>query len=79
MVTFAAGVWRARAYLCQPHGPVAFFASLVFCALAFFAFIVVAVLRRSTRALGAALLVGLLGAGLAFASVGITLPGCSGV
>ncbi|MDC6171018.1 hypothetical protein [Paucibacter sp. XJ19-41] len=79
MTTFAVGMWLARAYICQPHGPIAFAASFVFCAMALLAFIIVAVQRRSLRAAGAVLSVGLLGAVLAFASVGTTLPGCSGV
>jgi hypothetical protein len=79
LVSFAAGIALARAYLCGAPGPWAFLASLVFCCLGALAFWVAAWHAKSWRLA----LVGASVAGLAivlqFLSLAVTLPGCSGV
>ena len=76
---FVAAVFLARVYLCQPHGPIAFAVSLLLCATAFLLLLVSAFQRRSIAAAGGAIAVALLGGAMFFASIGLTMPGCSGV
>jgi hypothetical protein len=79
LAVFAVGVWLVKHFLCQSHGPNAFGLSLLFCAVSFAMFATYAFQRRSVVIASGALAVALLGAALLFASIGLALPGCSGV
>jgi hypothetical protein len=63
----------------MPFGPTAFAVSLLLCALAFLLFVAGAVRQRSLATAGGAVLVAAFGALLLFASIGFTIPGCSGI
>ena len=76
---FALGIYLARAFLCQPQGPVAFLAALVLCAVTFVLLVVQAIKRRSYWAGGGALLIALLALAMWVIGIAMTLPGCSGV
>ena len=79
VAVFALGAWLLRNFSCQSHGPNAFVFSLLFCTAAFGFLGVSAFRRRSLSDAAGALAVALLGGALLFASIGLALPGCSGV
>ena len=79
VLIYAVGIYLTQLYLCQSVGPNVLLVAVVVGALSCFALVSSAIQRRSVITGVASLLVGLLVLVLAFASVGLTLPGCSGV
>ena len=79
LATFALGIYLSGHFLCKSIGPSVLLVAIGIGALSCISLLVRAFQRRSILSLLPPLLVGLLMTILAFASVGLTLPGCGGV
>ena len=77
--TYAVGIYLTGRYLCEPIGPNVLMAGVVIGAISFLALLATSITRRSIATGIGAVAAALLVLVLAFASIGLTLPGCAGV
>ena len=77
--TYAAGIYLTSKFLCESIGPNVLMLGVVTGGISCATLLVAAITRKSVGTGMAALALALLVLVLAFASFGLTLPGCSGI